>query len=344
VSKDDDMPLEERTPCQECGSRSRVIEGAGAMTVHLSASADAILVRAWDGNSLTLFGVLYGIVVTVVGVVIAKASTVGLIVYSLTGASGDPPSLLRPAHYLTDEIADRVGQARPAVALRAPVPKEQLNRLPTKTHVSTPFVWSRPGSRGGDYAVSWSGSAVLGSARPGRTAEDASQPDVRRLRCGFLAGGGAAATQRHLRPRQVLVHSDFPLGAGTATAVGSGSRCPVRWSPGSPSTADAPIGSARRSPRVWAARVVGSAAANFRPRTASSVTAGGGSGRSHARSMAARSSWTPRSRRRRRARLSTRCSGSHMPARAACTVALAAAPAQVHQSSSPLGSRTTTVR
>jgi cell division protein FtsW (lipid II flippase) len=46
-------------------------------------SADAILVRAWDGNSLTLFGVLYGIVVTVVGVVIAKASTVGLIVYAM---------------------------------------------------------------------------------------------------------------------------------------------------------------------------------------------------------------------------------------------------------------------
>lgn len=80
---DEDWPSDERTPCSECGSRNRIIQGAGAVTQHLSVSADAILVRAWDGNSLTLFGVLYGIVVTLVGVVIAKASTVGLIVYAM---------------------------------------------------------------------------------------------------------------------------------------------------------------------------------------------------------------------------------------------------------------------
>lgn len=40
-------------------------------------SADAILVRAWDGASLTLFGVLYAIAVTVAGVVVAMVGTDG---------------------------------------------------------------------------------------------------------------------------------------------------------------------------------------------------------------------------------------------------------------------------
>jgi hypothetical protein len=44
------------------------------MTV--SMSSDAMLVRAWDGTSLTLFGVIYGIVVTVVGVWVARFSWV----------------------------------------------------------------------------------------------------------------------------------------------------------------------------------------------------------------------------------------------------------------------------
>jgi hypothetical protein len=78
---DDDRPLERRTPCPKCGSRNRTIEAAAVLTGHVSMSADALIVRAWDGNSLTLFGVLYGIVVTAVGVVIATASIWWLIAY-----------------------------------------------------------------------------------------------------------------------------------------------------------------------------------------------------------------------------------------------------------------------
>jgi hypothetical protein len=40
-------------------------------------SADAVIVRGWDGASLTLFGVIYAIVVTVAGVVVAMIGTGG---------------------------------------------------------------------------------------------------------------------------------------------------------------------------------------------------------------------------------------------------------------------------
>jgi hypothetical protein len=39
--------------------------------------------RAWDSNSLTLGGVIYGIFVTVVGVVIATISTVATVIHAV---------------------------------------------------------------------------------------------------------------------------------------------------------------------------------------------------------------------------------------------------------------------
>lgn len=43
----------------------------------MRATARATLIRAWDGVSLTLFGVLYGIAVTITGVVVAIIGTGG---------------------------------------------------------------------------------------------------------------------------------------------------------------------------------------------------------------------------------------------------------------------------
>lgn len=40
-------------------------------------SGDAVIVRAWDGASLTLFGVIHAIVVPVAGVVVAMIGTGG---------------------------------------------------------------------------------------------------------------------------------------------------------------------------------------------------------------------------------------------------------------------------
>jgi len=84
LPNDESRPLDERTPCSRCGSRNRAIEASAVLRGHATMSADAVVVRTWDGNSLTLFGVLYGIVVTAVGVVIAKASTGWLILYAIT--------------------------------------------------------------------------------------------------------------------------------------------------------------------------------------------------------------------------------------------------------------------
>ena len=56
----------------------------------LKTTTDALVVRAWDGNSLTLFGVLYGILVTVVGVVVAilTSSWVWVSVYAVLSLVG----------------------------------------------------------------------------------------------------------------------------------------------------------------------------------------------------------------------------------------------------------------
>jgi hypothetical protein len=41
------------------------------------------VIRAWDSNSLTLAGVIFGIVVTVIGVVIATFGTLPTVIYAM---------------------------------------------------------------------------------------------------------------------------------------------------------------------------------------------------------------------------------------------------------------------
>jgi len=53
------------------------------MRAHASVSASARVIYVWDGNSLTLAGILYGIVVTVVGVVVATLGTFATVVYAI---------------------------------------------------------------------------------------------------------------------------------------------------------------------------------------------------------------------------------------------------------------------
>jgi uncharacterized protein (DUF983 family) len=57
--------------CPKCGSTRREHHTSVSITAKAETSVDMLIVRTWDGSSLTLFGVLYGIVVTVAGVVVA---------------------------------------------------------------------------------------------------------------------------------------------------------------------------------------------------------------------------------------------------------------------------------
>jgi hypothetical protein len=71
-----DVPVEERAPCPVCGSKARSWTATATGTIAITGGiAEATLTRAWDGNSLTLFGILYAIVVTVAGVIVAMAGT-----------------------------------------------------------------------------------------------------------------------------------------------------------------------------------------------------------------------------------------------------------------------------
>lgn len=72
-----DLGAGERQPCPRCGSARRTYEVSAEGQVTASGGVDAVLVRAWDGASLTLFGVMYGIFVTVAGVVVAMVGTGG---------------------------------------------------------------------------------------------------------------------------------------------------------------------------------------------------------------------------------------------------------------------------
>lgn len=66
-------------PCPTCGSTRRIITAspaAGHIRVRGS-MVRATVTHSWDGVSLTLFGVLYGILVTVAGVVVAMVGTGG---------------------------------------------------------------------------------------------------------------------------------------------------------------------------------------------------------------------------------------------------------------------------
>lgn len=71
LDEEANVPRAEKAPCPNCGSRRRAHHVSASVTTTLQVSTDALIVRPWDGASLTLFGVLYGIVVTVAGVVVA---------------------------------------------------------------------------------------------------------------------------------------------------------------------------------------------------------------------------------------------------------------------------------
>jgi DNA-directed RNA polymerase subunit RPC12/RpoP len=72
-----DVPVEERTPCPSCGSTRRVVTASATLHARGSMRARGTLIRAWDGVSVTLFGVLYGIAVTVAGVIVAMIGSGG---------------------------------------------------------------------------------------------------------------------------------------------------------------------------------------------------------------------------------------------------------------------------
>jgi hypothetical protein len=74
-----------RAPCPNCGSTERVVHASAHVTGTSSMSADAVVVRAWDGVSLALFGVIYGVVVTVLGVWIARLWWAWVLLYILGG-------------------------------------------------------------------------------------------------------------------------------------------------------------------------------------------------------------------------------------------------------------------
>jgi hypothetical protein len=72
------LPVEKRTPCPSCGSKNRVVVAPPIEAhIRMRSRARGRLIRAWDGVSLTLFGVIYAIAVTVAGVVVAMVGTGG---------------------------------------------------------------------------------------------------------------------------------------------------------------------------------------------------------------------------------------------------------------------------
>jgi hypothetical protein len=80
---EDEVPDEERKPCPNCGSKTRTFRRTLHDTVGITDSLAYRLIRAWDSNSLTLAGVLYGILVTVVGVIVAPHGTLPTVVYAV---------------------------------------------------------------------------------------------------------------------------------------------------------------------------------------------------------------------------------------------------------------------
>jgi hypothetical protein len=69
-------------PCPNCGSTARTIQAGARGGVKLRGTARGRQIWVWDSLSLTLAGVLYGIVVTVVGVIVAPHGTVPAVIYA----------------------------------------------------------------------------------------------------------------------------------------------------------------------------------------------------------------------------------------------------------------------
>jgi DNA-directed RNA polymerase subunit RPC12/RpoP len=79
----DEIPGTSREPCPHCGSTARTRRMTVIESLTLRHSTDARIVRAWDSNSLTLAGVVFGIVVTVVGVVVATFGSFAAVIYAV---------------------------------------------------------------------------------------------------------------------------------------------------------------------------------------------------------------------------------------------------------------------
>jgi hypothetical protein len=94
VELEDEVPGEERKPCPNCGSTARTHRRSFAVRAPMRASVEAQVIRAWDSNSLTLAGVIYGIVVTVVGVMVAPHGTAPTVIYAVIALAGLAAGLL----------------------------------------------------------------------------------------------------------------------------------------------------------------------------------------------------------------------------------------------------------
>jgi hypothetical protein len=81
----DEIAGESTQPCPKCGSTKRT-QQLQIQPGHMQLTGSEVelkVIRAWDSNSLTLDGVIYGIVVTVIGVVIATFGTLPTFIYAV---------------------------------------------------------------------------------------------------------------------------------------------------------------------------------------------------------------------------------------------------------------------
>jgi membrane protein YdbS with pleckstrin-like domain len=81
----DEIAGESTQPCPKCGSTKRTHQ-LQIQPGHMQLTGSEVelkVIRAWDSNSLTLDAVIYGIVVTVIGVVIATFGTLPTFIYAV---------------------------------------------------------------------------------------------------------------------------------------------------------------------------------------------------------------------------------------------------------------------
>ena len=64
-------------------------------------NATAHVVHVWDANSLTLAGVVYGIIVTVIGVVVATHGKIPTIIYAVLAIAGLAAGIRFPQRVIT---------------------------------------------------------------------------------------------------------------------------------------------------------------------------------------------------------------------------------------------------
>lgn len=107
----DEIAGESPHPCPKCGSTKRTHQ-LQIQPGHMQLTGSEVelkVIRAWDSNSLTLDGVIYGIVVTVIGVVIATFGTLPAFIYAvvvLVLLANSSPFWHRGTSYPHPEFAD----------------------------------------------------------------------------------------------------------------------------------------------------------------------------------------------------------------------------------------------